>query len=523
MAFSERLERLHRQGHTHLLKGGLKGLEKESLRLNHQGQIATTPHPQALGSALTHPEITTDYSEALVELITPAFPTAEEALTSLGHIHRFVYQHLGDESLLATSMPIGLHGDDSIPIARYGSSNIGMMKHIYRRGLSYRYGRTMQSIAGLHFNYSLNEALWPVLHESEQSLLELNDYISDVYFGVVRNVHRYGWLLIYLFGNSPAVSRSFFQGREALTNRFTPLDADTLYWPNATSLRMSDIGYRNDSQTTLDISFNTLDAYIRSLDAAINQPYPPYEAIGIKVDGSYRQLNAHILQIENEYYSPVRPKQVALSGEKPTIALKKRGVRYLELRAVDLMATAPEGVTLVQMHFLEVFVLWCFLTESPPLSIEEKDECNRNSLSVACCARSPHFVLNRQGHIQPITDWSFSILGEMLEIADLMDDGDDLKSFRHAVEAQLPLAADATLTPSQAVIRHLKESGQTISEYALSLTNQHRQYWLREPLEESIKLRFEQMVQTSLLRQEELEAHQEMSFDDFLKAYWLQE
>ena len=522
MAFSERLDRLHRQGVTHLLKGGLKGLEKESLRLGSEGQIATTPHPKSLGSALTHPLITTDYSEALVELITPAMPTAEEALKFLGEIHRFVYSHLGDELLLATSMPIGLQGDESIPIARYGTSNIGMMKHIYRRGLSYRTGRTMQTIAGLHFNYSLNEAIWPILHEIETSNLPIIDYISDAYFGVVRNVHRNGWLLIYLFGNSPAVSRSFFSGREALTNRFTHLDADTLYWPNATSLRMSDIGYRNDSQTTLDISFNGVDAYIESLEAAINQPYPPYEAIGIKVDGSYRQLNGHILQIENEYYSPVRPKQVALSGEKPTIALKKRGVRYLELRAVDLMATAPAGVTLIQMQFLEVFVLWCFLTQSPPMSIKEKNECNRNSLSVACCARSPHFVLSRHGRLEVINDWSLSILSEMLTISDLMDEGDPLKSFRRAVEAQLPLAADATLTPSQAVLKHLKETGQTISEYALSLSNQHRKYWLKEPLDEPMRDRFEKTVKESLVRQAKLEAHPEMPFDDFLKAYWLQ-
>ena len=111
----------------------------------------------------------------------------------------------------------------------------------------------------------------------------------------------------------------------------------------------------------------------------------------------------------------------------------------------------------------------------------------------------------------------------MLTISDLMDEGDPLKSFRRAVEAQLPLAADATLTPSQAVLKHLKETGQTISEYALSLSNQHRKYWLKEPLDEPMRDRFEKTVKESLVRQAKLEAHPEMPFDDFLKAYWLQQ
>ena len=161
MLSSTRLEQLLDNGHQHLLCGGLKGIEKESLRISKDGFIAQTPHPKALGSALTHPYITTDYSEALIELITPPFADIKDTLDYLRNIHQFVYDHLDNEMLLGASMPCGIDGDESIPIAEYGTSNIGRMKHVYRHGLWHRYGRTMQAIAGIHFNYSVPEALWP--------------------------------------------------------------------------------------------------------------------------------------------------------------------------------------------------------------------------------------------------------------------------------------------------------------------------------------------------------------------------
>ena len=384
-----RLHRLLQAGQQHLLRNGLKGLEKESLRLAPDGTLAQSPHPATLGSALTHPWITTDYSEALIELITPPFPEIGDTLDFLADVHAFVYENLGEELLLATSMPIGIAGDDTIPIARYGTSNIGWMKHVYRRGLAYRYGRAMQAIAGVHFNYSANEALWPVLRELEGARASLPEFIANGYFGAVRNVHRYGWLVVYLFGSSPAISKAFFTGREPLAAAFPEFDAETLHRPYATSLRMSDIGYRNDSQASLEISCNNLDDYVASLSAAIDKPYPPYEQLGVKVDGEYRQLNANILQIENEYYSAIRPKQVARSCEKPTVALKRRGVRYLELRVLDLMCFEPLGVGSRDLRFLETFLLYCLLADSPPLDGGERGEAARNSLRVACCGRTP--------------------------------------------------------------------------------------------------------------------------------------
>ncbi len=522
MAHSSRLENLLRAGQQGFLRDGLKGLEKESLRLDPDGRIAQTPHPAALGSALTHEWITTDYSEALIELITPPAASAEETLGFLGDIHAYVHQHLEGEILLATSMPIGLDGDDSIPIARYGRSNIGLMKQIYRRGLAHRYGRTMQSIAGVHFNYSINEALWPVLHDLEQPAAELSAFVSEAYFGIIRNIHRHGWLLIYLFGNSPAICKSFFSGRENLATRFAELDPETYYRPFATSLRMSDIGYRNDNQTSLDISFNALDDYIASLEAAIRQPYPPYERIGIKVDGEYRQLNANILQIENEYYSAIRPKQITFSGERPTLALRKRGVRYLELRALDLLGTEPAGVALDELRFLETFVLYCLLEASPPLSTEEKAECSRNSLTVACCGRGPALPLSRTGREVPLAQWAMEIVERLEDIAAILDEGQAGTPYRDSVQRYRPACQEPELTASARVLRELRDNRETFAEFALRLSREHARHWLAHRLDKDRLGRFAAEAEASWNRQMQIEAADRLSLDDFLSAYWQQ-
>jgi glutamate--cysteine ligase len=295
--FERRLSALVNSGEPTILQGGRKGVEKESLRVTPEGAIAQTPHPLALGSALTNEHITTDYSEALIELVTPAFTHSWELLQYLLDLHQFVYRHLGEELLWATSMPCAIEHDEDIPIAQYGSSHIGRMKTIYRNGLGLRYGRMMQAISGVHFNYSFPQDFWDALAHINQSKLPRADFISEQYFGVLRNYRRFGWLVLYLFGTSPAVSKGFFGGREIT---LPALDADTVYEPYGTSLRMSDIGYRNKNQATVSVSVNSLGDYVRDLSTAISTPYPPYQKLGVKVGGEYLQLNANILQIENE-------------------------------------------------------------------------------------------------------------------------------------------------------------------------------------------------------------------------------
>jgi glutamate--cysteine ligase len=109
--FERRLAGLINSGQRGVLRGGRKGVERESLRVTPAGHIAADRHPPALGSALTNAHITTDFSEALIELVTPPFQQSWELLQYLCDIHQFVYRHLDDELLWATSMPCAIDGD----------------------------------------------------------------------------------------------------------------------------------------------------------------------------------------------------------------------------------------------------------------------------------------------------------------------------------------------------------------------------------------------------------------------------
>jgi len=521
-ALSTRLDRLTASGHHQLLCGGLKGIEKESLRISKDGFIAQTPHPKALGSALTHPYITTDYSESLIELITPPFADVKDSLDYLHNIHQFVYEHLDNEILLGASMPCGIDGDESIPIAEYGSSNIGRMKHVYRHGLWHRYGRTMQSIAGIHFNYSVPEALWPVLYKEKSSPLSLEQFINEAYFGLIRNFQRMGWLILYLFGASPAICKNFFNSRPALMAQFEAFDNGTLYHPYATSLRMSDIGYKSKNQANLNIDYNSIDGYVSSLSAAINTPYPEYEKIGTLVDGEYRQLNSNILQIENEFYSTMRPKQIAQSGEKPTLALKRRGVRYIEMRSLDLDLFNPIGIDEDKARFIEALLLTCLLQDSPKTSAQEQQVNNANQLAVANFGRKPGLELNKNNQKILLKDWAAEILESMQPVCAILDQDDAAKHYSSALEKQQLLVENSDSTASARILEQMTQLRQPFSRFALNTSIEHGQYFKLNELDKIKTQQFNDMAALSHDKQLEIENNKQMPFDYFLKQYFLQ-
>ena len=106
------IKKLEIAGDETLLQNGLRGVEKESLRISKDGSVAQTGHPAAWGSPLTHPFITTDYSEALTELVTPTFTTAEAVNEFLHQVHQYLYETMADDELMwASSMPCAV-GDD---------------------------------------------------------------------------------------------------------------------------------------------------------------------------------------------------------------------------------------------------------------------------------------------------------------------------------------------------------------------------------------------------------------------------
>ena len=371
---NRRLALLGKREHLSLLEQCLHGIERECLRVTGEGRLAQTPHPEALGAALTNEQITTDYSESLLEFITPALPNPADTLSSLDKIHRFAYTKLGSEYLWSPSMPCPLPAEEDIPIAYYGTSNIGQLKYVYRKGLALRYGKTMQCIAGIHYNFSLPEQLWPLLKETEGFVGTDRDYQSTAYIALIRNFRRYSWLLMYLFGASPALDAGFLRGR---SHQLEVLDADTLYLPYATSLRMSDLGYQSNAQAGLTPCYNDLASYTDSLRKAVATPYAPYVEIGTHKDGEWVQLNTNILQIENEYYSNIRPKRVTYTGERPIQALVARGIQYIEVRCLDINPFLPMGIDLPESRFLDAFLLYCALNDSPLFDQQRVRQCHR--------------------------------------------------------------------------------------------------------------------------------------------------
>ncbi|WP_017918385.1 glutamate--cysteine ligase [Burkholderia gladioli] len=499
------------------LADGLRGIEKESLRVTRDGMIAMTPHPRALGSALTHPSLTTDYSEALIELITPAERDVALTLERLDALHREVYAALGEEMLWNESMPGKLPADDQIPIADYGSSNIGRLKTIYRRGLAYRYGRTMQCIAGIHYNYSLHEDIWLRLREHAQSAASEVDFQSERYLAQIRNFRRTSWLLMYLFGASPALDKAFLRGRDSTLESF---DATTLYRPYATSLRMSDLGYSNTTaQAALVADYNSLDAYLDALSKAVSEPYPAYEAIGTHRDGEWIQLNTNVLQIENEFYSTIRPKRVTYSGERPLHALASRGVQYIEVRCLDIDPFEPTGIALDTARFMDAYLLVCALDDSAKLECDAYREANANFGRVTMEGRKPGLELVRDGAVISMRDWAEEVFVKIEAAARVLDEirGDDVHA--RAVAAQRVKLDDPESTPSARVLREMRERGESFLDFARRQSEAHAAYFRARPLEAGAADEAKRLAEKSLAEQAELEGKDGGSFDAFVAAY----
>ncbi|MDR6963098.1 glutamate--cysteine ligase [Shewanella putrefaciens] len=504
-------------GRTALL-GMLRGIEREALRIDESGYLALDTHPLELGSALMHSRITTDYSEALLEFITPVNNKVEPLLEGLTETHAFSVRHLHGQRLWPVSMPCYVKDEHNIPVARYGSSNTGKMKTLYRKGLTYRYGALMQIISGVHFNFSVSQALWQSLYDISDKSLTFEDFISESYFGLIRNYRRLVWVLPYLFGASPALCSSFIKGQKT-DLQFEKSGRGTLYLPYATSLRMSDLGYTNKEQEDLNISYNSLPEYLAGVNAAIKMPSANFANIGVKVDGEYRQLNANVLQIENEFYSPIRAKRVTRSGEKPSEALARAGVEYIEVRALDVNPFSPIGIEASQVRFLDLFLLYCLLTESPKSNIKEEARLSANLKSVVLEGRKPDLELLTSTGTLSLKSWLETLFNTLQPLAKLLDG--DASDYQSALAHWRRAVDDPNQTLSGQVIQHLIAKGQDHGQWVMKLAEQYHQYFIDYPLSVETIAQYQAEAKSSLEKQAELEAAQSaVSFDDYLKDYF---
>ncbi len=517
--FNEHIQLFQEKRHRDLLCCNLRGVERETLRVTPQGKIAHSPHPAALGSPLTHPMITTDYSEALLEFITDPLPKIHDLLEQLANTHSFAAANLANKELLwPCSMPCILDSDLDIPIAQYGQSNVGMMKTIYRRGLGHRYGRKMQAIAGVHFNFSLPDAVWSCLRTQSGSLLNLQEFKTQGYLKLVRNFRRRFWLLLYLMGASPVTHASFVEGRDHDLEKFGSQD---VYLPYATSLRMGDLGYQSIAQDELYVCYNSIETYLKTLQSAILENYSIYEDIPTTGDRDQRQqLSKAVLQIENEFYSTIRPKQTARTGETQLRALKERGVEYIEVRCVDINPYDPLGIDRTQIQFLEMFLIACLLDESPETNINEYNEILSNQKKVVHEGRNPTLKLNKGGKQIPLNSWAEELLTQLSEVASIMDELKGDQQYSQTLAQMKSRVENPDLCPSAQILDELRQGNQSFIDWSLDKARQHHQRYVQHELSAQAKEQFARLAKTSLKKQKNIEQSESQSLDDFIQGYF---
>ena len=524
------------------LAGIGRGIEREALRVLPEGKLSEQGHFYQLGSALTHSQITTDYSETLLEFITPVSYSAEQSIAQLQDIQKYTFEHIQGELLWPMSMPCFVDDAEKISLAQYGTSNIGKMKTAYRQGLKNRYGSMMQVISGIHFNFSFSQQFWQVhftLHQKFNKYMTekvshnnddkistsaacFEDFISERYFSILRNYKRFCWLIPYLFGSSPAICSSFLQGKEhKLPFKKSPFGA--LYLEYATSLRMSDLGYTSSEQSDLKICYNNLQDYVDGVQQAIKLKSKDFSGLGIKVNGEYQQLNDNVLQIENELYAPIRPKRVAKSGEKPSVALGERGVEYIEVRALDVNPFSDTGISLEQVHFLDIFITFCAFIDNQDLDCSAQQVHEKNMDDVVMRGRDPKLQLSDSDHLgnvnrKSIPQWGNELFEQMQKVATLLDKAYGTTHYSQAISREQAKINDSSLTPSAQLLEVINK--QSLSDYALKIASDYSKSAKLRDYQFYDQAFFEASVPNSHKAQDEIEASDTLNFDDFLTDYF---
>ncbi|MGY3311350.1 glutamate--cysteine ligase [Pantoea ananatis] len=503
------------EAHPDALRGIGRGIERETLRVQPDGHLATTAHPESLGSALKHDWITTDFAETLLEFITPVDHSIDHMLAFLRDVHRHVARELGEERMWPFSMPCLIEDADKITLAQYGKSNIGRMKTLYRQGLKNRYGALMQTISGIHYNFSLPLSFW-------QAWADVKDYesgketISAGYLRLIRNYYRFGWIIPYLFGASPAICSSFLQGGESAL----PFDTDnkgTLWLPYATSLRLSDLGYTNKSQSSLGITFNSLEGYVSALKKAIKTPSEDFVKMGTRdADGNWLQLNTNVLQIENELYAPIRPKRVTRSGEAPSDALQRGGIEYIEVRSMDINPFSPIGVDENQVRFLDLFLIWCTLADAPEMSSDELQCSRQNWNRVVLEGRKPNLkIAVGCGEAEySLVEVGKTLFADLRRVAEALDSNQGTTEYQQVCDELVASFDDPELTYSARILKAMKESG--VTGTGIALAEQYQQLLVNEQLEVLKPEDFARQAQASVAAQQQLEANDTLDFETYL-------
>ncbi|WWP02188.1 MAG: glutamate--cysteine ligase [Candidatus Dasytiphilus stammeri] len=505
--------------HSHIFQNISRGIERETLRVQINGNIVHTSHPSSLGRSLTHKWVTTDFAEAQLEFISPIYKDINQLITFLYEIHHHVANVIGSkqERMWPLSMPGFISTEDNIILAQYGNSNIGKMKTLYRQGLKHRYGTMKQIITGVHYNFSLPLSFWQAWAGID-NMKSGKEIISANYMGLIRNYYRFGWIIPYLFGASPAICTSFLQGKKSSIHLKYHQKGNMLYLPFATSLRLSKIGYNSNQQDNLNINLNHLKNYVFSIKNALKTPCREYTHIGLRNNDNYHQLNNNILQIENEFYAPIRPKRLTYKGKSILDALLDEGIEYIEIRSLDINPFSPIGINLEQIMFLDLFLLWCLLTNSIEMNRNELIFTQKNWNEVVLYGRKPglNINLNVGSHnmTTPISIIGKYIMQNLKTIASILDTNNNCNKYQKTCNNLAKFFDNPDLTYSSRILKIMMNQG--IIKTGTILAEKYHNVLIKQSCNIITKELFSKENIDSCHRQITIESTDTMDFDSYL-------
>ena len=488
------------------------------------GVISAKEHPKSLGHPLTNQYITTDFAEALLELVSPTFSRTDELITWLQFLHGFVATNIGknDERLWPASMPPILPDPDNFKIAEYGTTHQGQIRNIYRQGLSLRYGRRMQAIAGIHLNLSFTEEFLQLHREISES----DDNANTIYLNILRNYIRNSWLINFLLGSSPVMDASFFKN-ETVPDFLGKHKERSYYHPSSTCLRMGDIGYNNRKHRVLNICFNSIEEYIKTIKGLTKRPEEEYARLGIKnAAGEYRQLNTNLLQIENEYYASIRPKAARSREQKTIDSLAENHTQYLEIRNLDIDPFLPYGVDASRINFMQMFFVYLSLLPSPPIGAEECQYVRQLERQIIMnnLSQDKDFEL-MGGYILNINDQAEKMLGEMQAVAEILDVAAGKDDYSRAWQHHWNLLNDENSLPAIKQMDFFRRTDMEFVEGMKKIAEQHHSTYnnlIKQDKYEDHRIIFDKEVDRSFAEEEQILAQQkkgDLSLDEFINNY----
>ncbi|EJX54826.1 bifunctional glutamate--cysteine ligase GshA/glutathione synthetase GshB [Enterococcus faecium] len=303
------------------------GIEREGQRVDLAGNLAKTDHPAIFGDRSYHPYIQTDFSETQTEMITPVTDSIPELFQYLAAVYDVTARSIPKEEMIwPLSMPPALpEKDEAIIIAKLKNFE----DVLYRRYLAKEYGKRKQMVSGIHFNFEFGDELLRTLFSHQEEFQDFSEFKTELYLKTARNFMRYRWMITYLFGASPMSEKNYF------------LDESHPQEP-VRSIRNSALGYTN--HPNVKVSYASMKQYLADIE---------------------RMIEEGKLSEEKEFYTPLR-----FRGGKKVADLATTGVRYIELRNIDLNPYARLGINPEQVRFLQLFLMYMLWTE-------EKEDCDQ--------------------------------------------------------------------------------------------------------------------------------------------------